>query len=84
MIAEAIAALALIAGMAACGWVCARSLSPIDKVIALQLASVLAPLVFLLIAVFFHRPGFVDLGLALAVLSLPSGLVFVRFLERWV
>jgi multicomponent Na+:H+ antiporter subunit F len=81
---EAIAALALIAGMAVCGWVCARGRSPIDRLIALQLASVIAPLVFLLVAVFFHRPGFVDLGLALGVLSLPSGLVFIRFLERWV
>ena len=81
---EAIAALALIAGMGICGFVCARARSPIDRVIALELGSVLAPLAFILIAVFLHRPGFVDLGLALGIASLPSGLVFIRFLERWV
>lgn len=84
MTLEAMAALALVAGMGVCGFVCARATSPINRLIALELASVLAPLAFLLIAVFLHRPGFVDLGLVLGILSLASGLVFIRFLERWV
>jgi multisubunit Na+/H+ antiporter MnhF subunit len=81
---EALAALALIGGMGLCGVACVRGRSPVDRLIALELASVLAPLAFILIAVFFHRPGFVDLGLALGILSLPSALVFIRFLERWI
>lgn len=84
MTIEAIAALALIVGMAACGVVCAGGRSPVDRLIALELASAIAPLVALLLAVFLHRPGFVDLGVVFAVVSLASGLVFIRFLERWI
>ncbi len=84
MSAELIAAVALLAGMAACGWLCVRGRSPLDRLVALELASVLSVFVALLLALAFHRGAFVDLAVLLAVVSLPSGLVFVHFLERWV
>jgi multisubunit Na+/H+ antiporter MnhF subunit len=82
--AESIAMLALLAGMVLTGLTCARAKSPVDRLVALELGSVVATLVLLLLALFMHRPGFVDLALVMGLLSLASGLVFVRSLERWV
>ena len=78
-----IAALALILGLVPCGIVVFRE-PPMDRLVALELASVLSSLVLLLLAQGFHRPPFFDLALALALLSFAGGLVFARFFERWV
>jgi multicomponent Na+:H+ antiporter subunit F len=78
-----VAALALLAGLVPCGWLCLRG-HPVNRLIGLELAGVLDTLVLLLLAEGFHRQVYFDLALALALLSLASGLVFARFLERWV
>ena len=78
-----IAALALILGLVPCGVVVFRE-PPMDRLVALELASVISSLVLLLLAQGFHRPPFFDLALALALLSFAGGLVFARFFERWV
>lgn len=65
-----------------CLWVCVTT--PImERFAALQMAQILAVLVMLLLAEGYHRDIYFDMGLVLAVLSLASGLVYVRFLERW-
>jgi multicomponent Na+:H+ antiporter subunit F len=78
-----VAALALLAGLVPCGWLCLRG-DPVNRLVGLELAGVLDTLVLLLLAEGFHRQVYFDLALALALLSLASGLVFARFLERWV
>ena len=78
-----LAALALLAGLVPCGWLCLRG-DPVNRLVGLELAGVLDTLVLLLLAEGFHRQVYFDLALALALLSLASGLVFARFLERWV
>ncbi|MDP9224282.1 MAG: monovalent cation/H+ antiporter complex subunit F [Actinomycetota bacterium] len=78
-----VAALALIVGLIPCAVVAFRE-PPMDRLVALEVASVIVCLILLLLAQGFHQPSFFDLALALALLSFAGGLVFARFLERWV
>jgi multicomponent Na+:H+ antiporter subunit F len=78
-----LAALALILGLVPCAIVTFRE-APMDRLVGLELASVIVCLVLLLVAQGIHRPPFFDLALAAALLSFAGGLVFARFLERWV
>jgi multicomponent Na+:H+ antiporter subunit F len=65
-----------------CGITCLRG-DPLDRLVGLEAAGLIASLVFLLLAEAFHRAPFTDLALALALLSFGGGLVFARFFERW-
>ncbi len=56
--------------------------SVMEGLIALELAGVIAVLVLLLLAEGFQRQPFVDLALALALLSFVGSLAFVRYMER--
>jgi multicomponent Na+:H+ antiporter subunit F len=47
------------------------------------MAGTLDALVLMLLAVAYHRSIYLDLALALALLTFAGGLVFARFLERW-
>ncbi|HEY5037097.1 MAG TPA: monovalent cation/H+ antiporter complex subunit F [Chthoniobacterales bacterium] len=76
------AAFALALGFLPCGWVIVRGKN-IDGLVALQMATGLTTLALLLIAQGMHRPSFFDLALALALLSVPSTLLFAHFFERW-
>jgi multicomponent Na+:H+ antiporter subunit F len=78
-----VAALGLILALVPCGIVVFRE-PPMDRLVALELASVISSLMLLLLAQGFHRPAFFDLALALALLCFAGGLVFARFFERWV
>lgn len=78
-----IAAIALLLGFIPCGIVIMRA-GVVDAVVGLNLAGVLAALELVLLAEGLHRAPFFDLALVLAVLSLAGGLVFARFLERWI
>lgn len=77
-----IAALAMLPGFVACGIVLWRA-AVVDAVVALNLAGVLAALELVLLAEGLHRSPFYDLALVLALLAFAGGLVFARFLERW-
>jgi len=65
-----------------CGITCLRG-APLDRLVGLEAAGLIASLIFLLLAEGFHRAPFIDLALALALLSFGGGLVFARFFERW-
>lgn len=78
-----IAATALLLGLIPCGVVCLRG-APMQRLVALEMAGTLDVLVLLLLAQGFDQPPFYDLALVLALLSFAGGLVFVRFLERWI
>jgi multicomponent Na+:H+ antiporter subunit F len=65
-----------------CGIACLRG-DIADRLVGLEAGGLIAALILLLGAVGFHRQSFTDLALALALLSFGGGLVFARFLERW-
>lgn len=67
-----------------CAVVCLRAKNVFDRLVALEMSSMLAALAMILLAEEMKRPLFFDLGLTLALLSFGGGLVFARFLERWV
>jgi multicomponent Na+:H+ antiporter subunit F len=55
----------------------------VDRVVALEMSGACLSLVLLLLAEAYGRTIFFDLALALSLLSFGAGLVFARFLERW-
>ena len=78
-----VTAIALLFVFIPCGIVLIRSTKLPECLMAVQLIQVTSALVLLLLAHGFARPGFADLGLLLALLSFPSGLLIAQFLERW-
>ena len=77
-----IAAFALALGFCPCGAVAVLGRT-MDRLVALEFAGIISSLLLVLLAEGFARPSLYDLALATALLSLPGGLVFTRFLERW-
>jgi multicomponent Na+:H+ antiporter subunit F len=65
-----------------CGMLCLRG-APEDRLVGLEASGVIGALALLVLAEGFHCPACSHLGLALALLTFGSGLVFARFLERW-
>ena len=78
-----VAATLLLLGALGCAWICLRA-SPGDRLVAFELSATIDVLVLMLLAQGFGRTIFMDLAVALALLSLAGGLVFAHFLERWV
>ncbi len=76
------AAAGLLAAMVPCFWITARG-DALQRLVGLEAASNMATVIFLLVAVSFNQGSFADLALTLALLSYGGGLVFARFLERW-
>ena len=76
------AAFAMTCCLAPCGVVCLRG-SPEDRLVGLEAAGNILVLILLLLAEGLHRAPFADLALTLALLAFGGGLVFARFLERW-
>ncbi|GEJ55398.1 monovalent cation/H+ antiporter complex subunit F [Anaeromyxobacter diazotrophicus] len=56
---------------------------PVDRAAGLQMAGVILTLLLLALAQAFGPAAFQDLALTLGVMSFGGGLVFARFLERW-
>ena len=54
----------------------------LDALVALELSSTLVVLVLLLLSEGFHRSIYTTVPLVLAGISLVSGLVFARFMEK--
>ena len=77
-----IAAAVLLVGFLPCLWVGVRGHTP-DRLVAVQLATILATLIVLAIAAAEQRSYFADISLTLVLLSFPGTLVFAHFLERW-
>ncbi len=77
-----IAVLALLPPLAVPAYV-AVSRGTADRLIAVELATSIAALILVVMSFAFDQSSFVDLALTLALLTLPSTLVFAQFLERW-
>ena len=82
MNAFTVAATVLAAGFVPLGWVAARR-RPIDGLVALELAGTLTMLALLCLAEGFHRSFEYSVAIVAAVLAWAGGLVFARFLGRW-
>jgi multisubunit Na+/H+ antiporter MnhF subunit len=80
--AFSVAATALLCGYLPLGYVVARR-RPIDGLLALELTGTIGVLVLLCFAEGFHR-SFVDtVAIMAALVSWMGGMVFARFLGRW-
>jgi multicomponent Na+:H+ antiporter subunit F len=77
-----IAAIAMLVAVIPCGIVVARG-ELMDAVVAYEAVSSIVVMVLVLLAEGFRRSAEFELPVLLAVLLFGSGLVFVRFLERW-
>ena len=75
--------LALSAGLLPCAAVALRADDVMERLVALEMASVLLTLALATLAEAMQRPIFLDLALTQALLSFGGGLVFARFFERW-
>ena len=76
------AVLGLLAGFVPLLAVAARR-RPIDGLVALELCGILLVLVLLCLAEGFHRSFEYGVAIVAAVMSWSGGLVFARFLGRW-
>ena len=77
-----IAAIAMLVAVIPCGIVMVRG-QVMDAVVAYEAISSVVLMVLVLLAEGFRRPGEFELPVLLALLLFGSGLVFARFLERW-
>lgn len=82
MSAFVVAAIAMLLAMVPCGIVIARG-TAMEAVVAYEAMTSIAVMVLILLSEAFRRIGELELPILLAVLILGSGLVYVRFLERW-
>lgn len=69
------------ASLLPCADMCLRG-SPERRLVGVEMAGVLITIAMVLLTVGFGRSIFIDLPLALAVMSFGSGLVYARFLEK--
>lgn len=82
MSAFVITAIVMLAAVLPCGVVICRG-TVMDALVAYEAVSAIAVMVLILLAEGFGRTGEFELAVLLAVLLFGSGLVFARFLERW-
>lgn len=82
MNAFVIAAVAMLLAVIPCGVVVVRG-RVMEAVVAYEAISSIVVMVLVLLPEGFRRSAEFELPVLLAVLLLGSGLVFVRFLERW-
>lgn len=74
-------AVVVCASLIPCADMCLRG-SPERRLVGLEMTSVIVSIALVLFTVGFSRSPFIDLPLALAVMSFGGGLVFARFLEK--
>lgn len=60
-----------------------RSETPGDWLVGLQMSGLIVVLTLLILAEAMKRPSCFDLAVALALLSVSSGLLFAHFITRW-
>ncbi len=64
-----------------CAVMCLRG-SPERRLVGLEMTGLILTLLLVLLTLGFGRQPFIDVPLALAILSYGAGLVFARFLEK--
>jgi multicomponent Na+:H+ antiporter subunit F len=76
-----IAGMSVSAALVPCAAMCLHG-SPERRLVGLEMTSLLVTIAMVMFAVGYGRTPFVDIPLALAILSFGGGLVFVRFLGK--
>ena len=77
------AATVLLLALFPCALVCFRG--PLaDRIVGLEMTGVIVTLELVLLTQGFNRTPFYDIPLTLAILTFGGGMVFVRFLQRWI
>jgi multicomponent Na+:H+ antiporter subunit F len=76
-----IAGAAVSTALLPCADMCLRG-SPERRLVGMEMASMLVIMAMVLFTVGFGRVPFIDLPLALAIMSFGGGLVFARFLGK--
>jgi multisubunit Na+/H+ antiporter MnhF subunit len=69
------------AALVVCADMCLRG-TPERRLVGLEMTSMIITIALVLFTVGFGRLPFIDLPLALAIMSFGGGLVFARFLEK--
>jgi multisubunit Na+/H+ antiporter MnhF subunit len=69
------------AALIPCADMCLRG-SPERRLVGLEMTSLIITIAMVLFTIGFGRIPFIDMPLALAVMSFGGGLVFARFLEK--
>lgn len=77
------ACLALLAGLIGCAILALRRRDLGEMLPPVLMAGAITTITVLLMAVGLNRASFGDLGLALAVLSVPASLLYAHVLEHW-
>jgi multicomponent Na+:H+ antiporter subunit F len=73
----------LVLALVPCAVVCFTDLDPVNRLVGLEMGGVVLSLALVLLAIGIDRVAFLDVAVLLALLSFGGGLVFARFLERW-
>ena len=76
-----IAGAAVSASLLPCADMCLRG-TPERRLVGMEMTGMIVVIAMVLFTIGFDRPPFIDLPLALAILSFGSGLVFARFLGK--
>ena len=76
-----LAAAGVLASLIPCADMCMRG-TPERRLVGLEMASLIVTIALVLFTVGFGRTPFMDLPLALALMSFGGGLVFARFLGK--
>lgn len=76
-----IAGAAVSSALLPCADMCLRG-SPERRLVGLEMASMIVTLAMVLFTIGFGRSPFIDLPLALAIMSFGGGLIFARFLGK--
>ena len=70
------------ASLLPCAWMCLRG-SPERRLVGLEMTGLIVTTALVLFTVGFGRIPFIDIALALAIMGFGSGLLFARFLGRY-
>ena len=77
-----LSAVALMFAQVPCGVLALRG-DPLNRLVGVEMAGLIAVLQLMVLTEAMGNANFFDLPLCLAFLLFGGGLVFVRFLERW-
>ena len=77
-----VASIGLLSCVIPCGICCFKD-GPLERLVGLEMMGIVGTMFLLIMAEALGRPNFYDVGLTMALLTFGGGLVFARFLERW-
>jgi multisubunit Na+/H+ antiporter MnhF subunit len=75
--------MAVFAGVLPCFIVVLRG-KIMERFVAVQMSQIIVIFAIIVLTICYDRMIYLDIGLSLSILALASGLVFARFLERWI